>query len=105
MTAVKPPRQRRRHGLGKDGVEALLDAQGRACAICGVPYKDEPGHRLAMDHNHKHCPGPTGCVVCVRGMLCNRCNNLIRLSGESVPILLKTIGYLRDHGAKGTPRV
>jgi hypothetical protein len=50
-----------------------------------------------MDHDHKHCPGPKGCPVCVRGMLCNRCNNLVRLSGEDIDILAKTIGYLSLH--------
>jgi hypothetical protein len=78
-------------------VDALLEAQGGACAICGVPYEDKPGSRLAMDHDHRHCPGRTGCPDCVRGMLCNRCNNLVRLSGEDIDILAKTIGYLALH--------
>lgn len=90
----------RRHGLGKSGVDALLASQGGVCAICGVEYQDKPGHRLAMDHDHKHCPGPKGCPVCVRGMLCNRCNNLVRLSGEDIDILAKAIGYLSLHQAR-----
>ena len=92
----------RRHGLGKSGVDALLASQGGVCAICGVPYEDKPGSRLAMDHDHKHCPGPKGCPVCVRGLLCNRCNNLVRLSAESEDILLKTIAYLQQHQVRAT---
>jgi Recombination endonuclease VII len=92
-------KQRRRHGLGRDGIDALLDAQGRSCAICGVPYADRPGHRLAMDHDHTHCPGPVGCPLCVRGMLCNHCNNLLRLAKDSPEHLMKAAMYLTEQRA------
>lgn len=84
----------RRHGVGKEGIERILAAQSGGCAICGVPYEDKPGHRLAMDHNHQHCPGNKGCVECVRGMLCNACNNLLRLAKDSPVLLLKAADYL-----------
>jgi hypothetical protein len=75
-------------------VDALIEAQGGSCAICGVPYEDRPGHRLAVDHDHRHCPGRIGCPVCIRGLLCNRCNNILRLAGDDIDILAKSIGYL-----------
>lgn len=97
MTAHKP---RRRHGLGKAGIDALVAAQGGGCAICGVPYEDKPGSRLAVDHDHRHCPGKTGCPECVRGLLCLRCNNLLMSSHESIDILLNAITYLRKWNEK-----
>lgn len=89
---------RRRHGLGAEGVSALVEAQGGSCAICGVPEEDRPGHRLALDHDHRHCEGRIGCPVCIRGALCNRCNNILRLAGDDVTLLSKAIVYLhRTH--------
>jgi hypothetical protein len=93
-TAVKPRRARRRHGLGASGVAALVESQGGACAVCGTPYADEPGKRLAVDHDHRHCPGKIGCPQCIRGLLCNACNNLLRLAGEDPERLRKAAAYL-----------
>lgn len=84
----------RRHGLGKSGVDALLAQQGGSCAICGRPYEDKPGSRLAMDHDHRHCAGRVGCPQCVRGMLCNECNNILRLAHDEPDRLRKAVAYL-----------
>jgi hypothetical protein len=101
MTTVqKPRRTRRRHGLGADGVSALVAAQGGSCAICGTPYADEPGRRLAVDHDHRHCPGKVGCPKCVRGLLCNADNNLLRLAGEDPERLRKAAAYLEANRGK-----
>ncbi len=89
----------RRHGVGKEGVVAILDQQGGGCAICGILYEDVPGRRLAMDHDHHHCPGKIGCARCVRGMLCSRGNNLVRLAGDDPAMFERAIAYLRAwHG-------
>ena len=88
------PKPRRRHGLGKDGVDAILGQQGGKCAICGVPYADEPGQRLAMDHDHRHCAGKIGCPECVRGLLCHKCNNVLRLVGDDPALLRRAANYL-----------
>jgi hypothetical protein len=84
----------RRHGLGKDGVAHILAQQNGGCAICGVLYEDTPGKRLAMDHDHAHCPGVKGCPECVRGMLCWQCNNLLRSAGDDPARLRRAIAYL-----------
>jgi hypothetical protein len=81
-------------------VDALVAEQGGSCAICGVPYEDKPGHRLAVDHDHRHCPGRIGCPVCIRGLICNRCNNLLRLAQDNPDLLTKAIGYLLKGNAK-----
>lgn len=87
-------KSRRRHGLGRDGVAALLGQQGGKCAICGVPYADQPGSRLAMDHDHRHCAGKVGCPKCVRGMLCNACNNMLRAAKDDPALLRRAANYL-----------
>jgi hypothetical protein len=91
----------RRHGLGKEGVAALLLAQGNACAICGTPERDEPGHRLAVDHDHGHCPGQHGCRECVRGLICIACNNLLRSARDNPVVLRAAIEYLHARGVIG----
>ena len=96
----RPVKHRRRHGLGASGVTALLTQQGSSCAICGTPYEDVPGKRLAMDHDHRHCPGKIGCPVCVRGLLCNGCNNVLRLMKDDPDLLRKATAYLDKHNRK-----
>jgi hypothetical protein len=50
----------------------LLDQQDGRCAICRcLPGKER---RLAVDHDHRCCPGKRSCGKCVRGLLCPRCN-------------------------------
>jgi hypothetical protein len=92
--AQKRKRTRRRHGMGAAGVAALLIAQGNACAICRREFRDEPGYRFALDHDHNHCPGKQGCIECVRGALCVYCNNLLRSAKDDPSILRSAIDYL-----------
>ena len=85
---------RKRHGLDAARFDAILARQGSRCAICGSPQTDEPGHRLAVDHDHSHCPGKTGCPECVRGLLCIHCNNILRSAKDDPAILRTAIDYL-----------
>ena len=91
---VKPTKPRRRHGLGAPGIQSLLAAQGGGCAICGTPETGTAGGRLAVDHDHAHCPGKTGCPECVRGLLCVTCNNLLRSAHDDVAVLTMAIDYI-----------
>ena len=88
------PKPRRRHGLGADGIEALRSRQGGGCAICQKPETEAPGGRLAVDHDHAHCPGKIGCPLCVRGLLCVNCNNLLRSARDDQRILRAAIDYV-----------
>ena len=72
----------RRYGITRDRYDALLEAQGGRCAICGTT---EPGwtKRWPIDHDHGCCPGKTSCGRCVRGLLCHDCNR--RLEAVETP--------------------
>jgi hypothetical protein len=83
----RAPARRRVHGLTADERDALIAFQGGACAIC-----QRPGLRLQVDHDHRHCPGPTGCRACVRGALCGRCNTALGRFGDAM--IPRLVAYL-----------
>lgn len=59
------------YGITQEQYEKMLSGQGGGCAICDRP----PGNRrLAVDHDHKCCPGTKTCGMCIRGLLCTTCN-------------------------------
>ena len=67
----------RRYGLTPESFQALLEAQGNACAICRGPFRED--QRICIDHDHACCPVTPGkkgtcCGKCVRGLLCVVCN-------------------------------
>ena len=104
MTTIDPsdgprPKPRKRHGLGADGIDALRSRQDGKCAICRRPETDAPGGRLAVDHDHAHCPGKIGCPDCVRGLLCVNCNNLLRSARDDQRILGAAIEYIAGPAA------
>ena len=83
-----------RHGLDDPSYEALLEKQYESCAICG-----KTDVRLVIDHDHDCCPGGgylhPNCGMCVRGLLCFRCNNLIGyIESTPDPILRKAFDYI-----------
>lgn len=61
------------YGLTLQEFYVLLDAQGGVCAICGTSEAGGKG-RFHVDHDHACCPGRKSCGVCIRGLLCSRCN-------------------------------
>lgn len=75
----------------------MLDEQGGTCAICdGV---NENGRSLAVDHDHKCCPGSRSCGKCIRGLLCHRCNVSLGSMDDSPARLRAAALYLEEHGA------
>jgi 5-methylcytosine-specific restriction endonuclease McrA len=85
-----PPRWWDRGSHGHPG-QVLLDMllkQG-GCASCGSrtgPWE--------IDHDHKHCPGATGCPLCVCGILCGRCNHAAGNVGDDPDRLRQLADYL-----------
>lgn len=78
---------RRRHvettyGLTEDQTERLLEFQLNACAIC----EGSRSYALNVDHDHE-----TGLV---RGLLCRRCNKVLRDVRDNRAILLRAADYL-----------
>ena len=84
------------HRIRPEQFNAILEAQGGVCAICGAP---EPGGkgRWHVDHDHACCPGGGGktCGGCVRGILCHHCNLMIGQARDSIERLTAAAEYLR----------
>jgi ATP-dependent helicase YprA (DUF1998 family) len=53
-----------------------------------------------MDHDHRHCPGRLGCPKCIRGLICNEDNNILRLAQDDPERLRKAIAYLERNQNK-----
>jgi hypothetical protein len=70
------------YGLSSEDYDRLLEYQGGGCAICGGKRK----YRLNVDHCHK-----SGLV---RGLLCRRCNKLLRDVRDNCQTLAGAIAYL-----------
>lgn len=75
---------RQKYGIGEEEVEAMRQAQGNCCAICG---KQPP--RLNVDHDHK-----TGAV---RSLLCLNCNALLGHCDDEISVLQNAIAYIERH--------
>lgn len=78
----------RRFGITVVEYEAMLAAQGGACAICGGP-EPRAGASLAVDHDHA-----TGRV---RALLCSPCNVTLGHMRESPARLRAAADYLEAH--------
>jgi hypothetical protein len=79
---------KRRYGIGADEVDALVEAQGGLCVICGRP---DPEH---VDHDHT-----TGIV---RGILCFNCNGGLGQFGDDTDRLASAMRYLDAHACDDT---
>jgi hypothetical protein len=83
---------RRRYGIGRREVDAMILAQGGVCAACKV---DPPQH---VDHDHE-----TGAV---RGMLCSPCNQALGNVRDDVNRMRGLVDYLRrSRGVSGVVTV
>jgi Autographiviridae endonuclease VII len=78
-----------KYGISLETYEALLQAQGEVCAICGNKAIFGIQKWLAVDHSHS-----TGKI---RGLLCTKCNSLLGLADDSVARLETAIAYLKKH--------
>lgn len=88
---------KRRCGINIDEYNKLLSIQRGICAICGNPPINK---RLAVDHDHKCCPGGKSCGECIRELLCQKCNVILGLGNDSILFFKKVINYLEKHGGK-----
>jgi hypothetical protein len=82
----------RTYGLTPDEYTRLYEAQGRRCAICR--RATGATKRLAVDHDHGCCPGPTSCGKCVRGLVCGPCNDVLAHARDDADYFRRAIRYL-----------
>ena len=85
--------------------DAILEAQGGGCAICGATQSGVVGRRMAVDHDHACCSGTRTCGKCVRGLLCRGCNTALGGFDDNPERLLSAVAYLRDKKYPGLPDV
>lgn len=90
-----------RYGITMEEFEAMVISQGGVCAICKRNALNATGKAFAVDHDHKCCPGKSSCGKCVRGALCQVCNQALGMFGDSQEVLESAIAYL----AKSEQRV
>jgi hypothetical protein len=80
------------YGLRPGQYDEMYVQQGGKCAIC--QYARGITKKLAVDHDHACCDGPTSCGRCVRGLLCTQCNRLIGRLGPDA--LRRAATYLEE---------
>jgi hypothetical protein len=83
--AMREGHLKRTFGITQADYDALLEAQGGGCAICGKA----PGKiSLHVDHDHE-----TGEI---RGLLCVGCNNALGQFHDDPRLLVRAIDYVDD---------
>ena len=81
-----------RSKLTPEAFNAMLASQGGVCAICRISTATH------VDHNHDCCPTGKTCGKCIRGLLCDKCNQGLGKFNDSIDFLHNAIEYLQ--GAK-----
>lgn len=95
--------KRAKHGLSAVELQAMLRAQGGACAICRRPITGigeaavDHDHALAAQHGH---PISRGCRLCVRALLDSMCNTGIAYFSDDPDRLDAAAAYLRRWKAR-----
>lgn len=84
-------------GMSCAEFDLLLDRAADHCELCGVHRGDTSRGLLCIDHDHRYDRGGTGqrgTVVAVRGLVCDRCNSLLRFvdSGQ-IPAPPHVVAY------------
>lgn len=87
---------RRNYSLTSEQYYYILECQGGVCAICSCLPSSERNHgksKLSVDHDHSCCPGKS-CGKCVRGLLCNYCNNGIARFSDNSDLMRSAVVYI-----------
>ena len=87
----------RRHGITPAEYGAMLDDQGGTCALCTTRPSEERHGVLHVDHDHRCCGPDSGCLACVRGLLCFKHNVLLGNASDDRELLRRAISYLDAH--------
>jgi hypothetical protein len=89
----------RRYGLTLESFDALLASQGNRCGNtgCSVTEPGGFGNQWHVDHDRRCCPNLRGCVKCIRGLLCSKCNQALGLLGENTDCILGLKFYIQKY--------
>ena len=98
--AAHEQRVQKIYGLAPGRYAALYAAQGGRCAICR--RATGKAKKLAVDHDHRCCPGPVSCGRCVRGLLCGPCNRDV-IGRLDLDGLSRAYWYLVNPPAQSSP--
>lgn len=79
------------YGVAARDLQAMIAAQGDACAVCGG--RNRGNKSLGVDHDHA-----TGAV---RGLLCDSCNSGLGRFRDNPDLLIAAAWYLRRHKGQG----
>ncbi len=77
----------RKYGMTIEQYDAMLEAQGGGCCICGRPPRED----ISLHVDHDHSTGE------IRGILCFRCNNALADFQEDPELLKKAASYVSWH--------
>lgn len=82
------------YNITADDYAAIMDRQGGVCAICR--RATGATRKLAVDHDHSCCAGPTSCGKCVRSLLCKPCNRMLGHMRDDPEMAERVVNYLTD---------
>jgi hypothetical protein len=82
----------RNYNISVDEYNRIVQDQNGVCAIC----ERIPTRAFSIDHDHNCCPERSrSCGKCIRGLLCQTCNQALGMFLDSPEILLNAVEYLR----------
>lgn len=92
------------YGITSEEYAALVEHQGGVCAACG----QKRGYRLNVDHDHTDERDAIEAGISpenaarwsVRGLLCRRCNKVLRDVRDSIDVLQGLAAYLEHPPAQ-----
>lgn len=87
---------REKYGLTQEEYDEILAAQGGVCAGC----RQKRSYLLNVDHDHKVERECGDVRASVRGLLCRRCNKVLRDIRDSTTNLLGLAEYLQNPPAR-----
>lgn len=90
------------HGVTVEWYAAALQAQDGCCAICKTTSPHSKHKNFYIDHDHNCCPGPAGCAICVRGLLCDNCNVGIGRFNDDPNLMKAAIDYLETYSGNAS---
>ena len=80
---------RKKYGIDLKSLQLILEAQNGCCAICHKPLPSSSAENRRDRHlDHCHLTGK------IRGVLCQNCNRMLGMSGDSGYVLRNAADYI-----------